>query len=83
MLASTPTDVLCLSIRASIKGNHGDLRAAQEDLASTNDAVLDDRMYVPRTGDADGDFDFIARGWAYLSVRLISLSLAPPALMFH
>lgn len=51
-----------------MRGTAGDLKGAQEDLATTNRAVTGDRAYRSRIGDADCDLEYLSRGWAYSSV---------------
>ncbi|GAA5911040.1 hypothetical protein JCM8208_003965 [Rhodotorula glutinis] len=76
VLASTPTDVLALSLRASLHGVAGDAKAAQADLAATNAAVRNGKAYRSRLGDADCDLEYLARGWAYCHVGDFSSAFA-------
>ncbi|BGP37366.1 hypothetical protein JCM10449v2_001272 [Rhodotorula kratochvilovae] len=76
VLSSTPTDVLALSLRASLRGVAGDLSGAQADLAATNAAVRGGKAYRSRLGDADADLEFLARGWAYCHVSDFSSAVA-------
>lgn len=74
VLASTPHDVLALSLRAALRGVAGDVKGAQADLAATNAAVRNGKAYRSRLGDADCDLEYLARGWAYCHVRDSPLS---------
>ncbi|KPV76877.1 uncharacterized protein RHOBADRAFT_51862 [Rhodotorula graminis WP1] len=76
VLASTPHDVLALSLRASLHGVSGDAKAAQADLAATNAAVRNGKAYRSRLGDADCDLEYLARGWAYCHVGDFSSAFA-------
>ncbi|KWU44672.1 hypothetical protein RHOSPDRAFT_25581 [Rhodotorula sp. JG-1b] len=69
VLAQVPRDVLSLSLRATIRGNDGDATNALADLAATNAAVRAGKAYRSRLGDDDTDLEYLARGWAYCSVR--------------
>lgn len=50
-------------------GNEGDAKSARADLAATNAAVRAGRAFRSRLGDEDSDLEYLARGWAYCSVR--------------
>lgn len=69
VLGRSPDDILVLSLRGALRGNAGDLKGAQADLAATNRAITSDKAYRSRLGDSDADLDYVARGWAYVSVR--------------
>jgi tetratricopeptide (TPR) repeat protein len=71
VLRRSPRDVLALSLRASIRGNAGNLRGAQADLSSTNVAISSQTAYQSRIGQADVDLEYLARGWAYISVSAV------------
>lgn len=68
VLRRSARDVLALSLRASIRGNEGNLRGAQADLSMTNVAISNQTAYQSRIGAADVDLEYLARGWAYVSV---------------
>lgn len=69
VLSTESNDVLCLSLRASLRGNTGDTAAAQADLAATNTAIRSGKVYRSKLGDSDCDLEYLARGWAYSVVR--------------
>lgn len=69
VLSVEPNDVLCLALRASIRGNAGDVASAQADLAATNAAIRSGKVYRSKLGDSDCDLEYLARGWAYSVVR--------------
>ncbi|GAA5891383.1 hypothetical protein JCM5296_006507 [Sporobolomyces johnsonii] len=76
ILSQSPHDVLALGLRAMLRGSAGDLVGAQADLAATNQAVRSGKAYRSRLGDADCDLEYLARGWAYTSVRDFSSAVA-------
>ncbi|KAL8291555.1 hypothetical protein RQP46_002533 [Phenoliferia psychrophenolica] len=59
-----------------MRGNSGDLKGAQADLATTNKAVTSDMAYRSRLGDGDCDLEYLARGWAYSSIADFSSATA-------
>ncbi|KAI5475808.1 hypothetical protein MNV49_000819 [Pseudohyphozyma bogoriensis] len=76
VLATSPYDVLALSLRAGLRGNSGDLKGAQADLSETNLAITSDKAYRSRIGDSDCDLEYLLRGWAYSSIADFTAAIA-------
>lgn len=68
VLTVSPHDILARSLRATLRANASNLKGAQEDLAATNEAITKELAYRSRLGDSDCDLEYLARGWAYVSV---------------
>lgn len=70
LLSLSPSDILVLSLRASIRASAGDVEGAKQDVSSANLSASQETDYrSEELGDWDNDLDFLARGWAYIHVR--------------
>lgn len=70
LLSHSPKDILGLSLRAIDRANNGELKSAQEDLATTNEINAANGAWRSPLGDGGCDLEYLMRGWAYVAVRL-------------